>query len=100
MCGVTVDEQSAKEILGILKRFLATDTQVYAFGSRVKGTNKRFSDLDLALKSSNTILQSVFDSLNIAFENSLLPFKVDIIDLNNVDSEFKKAIFDDLIRIF
>ena len=97
--GIVINESNAKEVCEILKRFLAPDVAVYAFGSRTKGTTKRFADLDLALKDNAKIPQVVIDNLNIEFENSLLPFKVDIIDLNNIDPDFLKAISDDLIKI-
>lgn len=55
--------------------------------------------MDLALKGDRVIPQSVTDKLNIAFGASLLPYKVDVIDLNNIDEEFYNAIKNNLYRI-
>ncbi|MDR2431836.1 MAG: hypothetical protein LBD99_06260 [Candidatus Margulisbacteria bacterium] len=37
--------------------------------------------------------------LSLDFENSLLPYKVDIVDLNNLSPEFRSIIKIDLIRL-
>jgi predicted nucleotidyltransferase len=74
--------------------------QVYMYGSRAKGTAWKYSDIDLALLSSTgKIPISVISKLSLDFEESLLPYKVDIIDLYTVSENFKKAIETDLIKL-
>ena len=68
----------------------------YVFGSRVKGTAKPFSDLDLAVEE--TLLMRERSLLETMFEESDLPFKVDLIELEKVDKEFVKNIKPDLVR--
>jgi len=99
MKNIVIDENSKNLILQILKNNLPPEIKVYAFGSRTKGTTKRFADLDLALRAEKMVNQSVLDKLNIAFENSLIPFKIDLIDLNNIDEEFLNTILPDLVLI-
>jgi predicted nucleotidyltransferase len=73
------------------------NSNVYVFGSRAIGTAKKYSDLDLAIDyCGQKIPFEVYAKLSISFENSLLPYKVDIIDLNLVSDQFKKVINDDL----
>ena len=69
----------------------------YAFGSRVKGTQKRFSDLDLCLKES--IPFNIQGHIDEDFEESDLPFKVDVIDWNLISPEFREIIKKDLTLI-
>lgn len=76
---------------------ILTDTPVTfcAFGSRVKGTAKLYSDLDLCYMEP--IEPSYLYSLEEQFEESDLPFKVDIIDYNQCTPEFRKLIQPDLM---
>ncbi|MDR1418659.1 MAG: nucleotidyltransferase domain-containing protein [Endomicrobium sp.] len=73
------------------------NTIVYVFGSRRSGTVKKYSDLDLAIDyAGQKIPFGVYTKLSVAFENSLLPYKVDIVDLNSVSDQFKKFINNNL----
>ncbi len=69
----------------------------YAFGSRVKGTAKQFSDLDLVF--FDDIPWNIRSHIDEDFEESDLPFKVDIIDWQICDEQFKKSIKPDLVCI-
>jgi len=69
----------------------------YAFGSRVKGNAKRFSDLDLCYKEEITWIELA--NLNEEFEESDLPFKVDLISWNRIDDNFRKLIEKDLVLV-
>ena len=66
-------------ISGILAAH-ATGVEARAFGSRVDGTPKDYSDLDLALAGPAKLDAAVLESLREAFEESDLPFRVDILD--------------------
>ena len=67
----------AHEVTQLLAKFLP-HTKVWAFGSRVKGTATLRSDLDLVVFSSNQQALAVFQ-LQQAFEESSLPFRVDVL---------------------
>jgi predicted nucleotidyltransferase len=85
------------EIKRILARNLPPGAQVFAFGSRVHGRNlKPYSDLDLCLRWNAQIPPDVMTKLGTEFEDSRLPFKVDVIDWAAISPEFKDAISADL----
>jgi predicted nucleotidyltransferase len=44
-----------EEVLQLLEQALGPEVEVFAFGSRVQGNARPFSDLDLLLKSVNPI---------------------------------------------
>lgn len=67
----------------------------YAFGSRVKGTQKKFSDLDLCFMEH--ISWSIRSKIEEEFEESDLPFKVDIVDWNMCDESFRALIAKDMV---
>jgi type I restriction enzyme, S subunit len=53
---------------------------VLAFGSRVTGTTKRFSDLDLAIMSDKPLAPRRLALLADALSESDLPIRVDLLD--------------------
>lgn len=80
-----------KTVADILQRF-APDCEVRAFGSRVRGAARSYSDLDLAIVSSEKLPFKKLAALRIAFEESDLPFRVDVLDWHSVSPEFKQVI--------
>jgi len=87
-------------VMKILDKHLSdNEIDVYVFGSRAKSIAKRRSDLDLALKSKTFISNSIITAIKNDFDDSLLPYKVDIIDLDKISFEFKEMIRNDLIKL-
>lgn len=78
--------------LAIVRAILAQHVphaKVWAFGSRVLGTAKRFSDLDLAIEDREDLSIRTWGNLRHAFEESDLPISVDILDMRTVKQPFK-----------
>lgn len=71
------------------------EIKAYVFGSRAKNTAKPLSDLDLCLKDNYD--KSTIRKLQDAFEESDLPFKVDVVAWNEISQGFKEQIENDLI---
>lgn len=69
----------------------------YAFGSRAKGNAKKFSDLDLCY--FDRIYARDILKIEEDFEESDLPYKVDLVDWQNCDQDFQNIIFNDMICI-
>ena len=65
--------------------------RVRVFGSRAHGTAKPFSDLDL-LVLGPALDASLRGTLEEAFDESDLPFRVDIIEAMAVSAEFRALI--------
>lgn len=79
----------------LVKKILAQHTpscEVRAFGSRVSGNAKPYSDLDLAFLCANALPQAQLFALQIAFEDSELPIKVDVLDWHSIPAEFQALI--------
>lgn len=87
----------APEDIIIIRDILRDYTNVYVFGSRAKGTYKQFSDLDLCLK--NDISDYDYELLKEQFENSDLPFTVDLVQYNRIDESFKKRIDEEVVLL-
>ncbi len=73
--------------------------KIYVFGSRAKGRSKQYSDLDIALKSDFKINSDKLSKINIELEDTTIPYKVDVIDLNGISDSFKNSIMNDLVEI-
>jgi predicted nucleotidyltransferase len=77
-------------ILSLLEQYIPT-VRVWAYGSRVKGTSQPHSDLDMIVFATQEE-QSQISSLKEAFEESNLPFRVDLFVWDEVPEEFHKNI--------
>lgn len=81
--------------LETVKRILGEhvpDCEVRAFGSRVTWTAKDHSDLDLAVVGAGTLDADTLRLLKEAFEESDLPFRVDVIDWHAISENFRKVV--------
>jgi len=88
---INVTESQMQIILRILDRYVP-DSQVWAFGSRVKGNFKSYSDLDLVVISEDKMSITEFGELIEAFQESDLPFRVDVLDWHAISPEFRQVI--------
>lgn len=66
--------------------------EVRAFGSRATWVAKDYSDLDLAVVGDQPIKWRVLGRLKDAFEESTLPFRVDVLDWHDISDNFREII--------
>lgn len=81
--------------LEIVRRILSDHlpgVEVRAFGSRVTGTAKSYSDLDLAVITPTVLDPDSLRRLREAFEESTLPFRVDVVDWRTLSAGIQAAI--------
>lgn len=78
-------------VRAILDRHLLNG-EVWAFGSRVTGKYKSYSDLDLAIVGNSKL--DIYSLANIQddFQESSLNYRVDVLDYHNVSEEFQRVI--------
>ncbi len=80
-------------INAILKKY---PYSFYLFRSRAKGTQRPLSDIDLGYRDIPSRTIAIIEG---EFEESDLPFKVDLVDLNHCSPEFLQHIQKDLILL-
>lgn len=68
------------------------DDEVWAFGSRVRGTARAYSDLDLAIIRPAPVPLGVLAALREDFVESELPWKVDVLDWASTSEAFRAVI--------
>lgn len=88
---IKATKNELKIISDILRKFVPC-CEVRVFGSRYNGNAKKYSDLDLAIVSKDTSDSNVISDMKDAFEESDLPYRVDLLDWNTISPEFKKVI--------
>ena len=69
------------------------------FGSRANWTTKDSSDLDLAVAGAAKLDHKAMVGLEVAFEESDLPYTVDVVDLKAVSSNFKQIVEDQRVLL-
>lgn len=94
---IDLDDKYIVFIKSTVQSFLP-DCRVYLFGSRTKGTAKKYSDADIALDSP-ILNESILCKIKNEFENSTIPYEVDVIDINNISDRFLEQIKNDLTEI-
>jgi len=83
--------------LTLVRQILQThvpECEVRAFGSRVRGTNKPHSDLDLVILGAGRLPVPRLGLLQEAFRDSTLPFRVDVLDWHAIPASFHDIIND------
>ena len=93
---IDVTEKNFNIVKTILKTYVP-HYEVWAFGSRVKGKVKTYSDLDLAIITDKPLSFKALGDLAEAFSDSDLPWKVDIVDWATTSESFRKIIEQDKI---
>ena len=92
---ITADQR--KTLLALLKRHLP-NTTAWVYGSRVKWTSRPQSDLDLVVFTKPEQERRVSE-LREAFEESHLPFRVDLFIWDAVPEQFRKQIETDHVAL-
>lgn len=89
---LTLTPGEAATVRAILHRILPPRITVHVFGSRATGEPKAWSDLDLALEGPAPLTLAVMAELAEAFDESDLPWKVDLVDRMSVSDDFGQII--------
>jgi predicted nucleotidyltransferase len=93
---IAIEPREWELVAAILRAHLA-GRNVWAYGSRATGLRvKRFSDLDLAVEA---LMLGEAARLDEAFDESPLPFKVDLTELATLTPEFRKRIEPEMVLL-
>ncbi|MDR2603169.1 MAG: nucleotidyltransferase domain-containing protein [Puniceicoccales bacterium] len=97
---INIEPKHFSGIVSILEEFLPKNVSVSIFGSRINGRARRFSDVDLCLKSDDTISNEIISHLKEAFSLSDLPYGVDIVVYSKCTDAFRAIIDANSIEIY
>ncbi len=86
-----LDEETKKTLRKILSRFLdPKKDKAFLFGSRTMARARKWSDIDIGIKSKEKIPWNKLILIEEAFEESDLPYTVDVVDFSQVPKKFKQ----------
>ena len=96
-----LDEKYINMIISIIKKNAEMEgCEVYLYGSRVQGKAAKYSDVDIALDyKGQPVSDTLKQNLSALFEKSILPYGVDIIDINSVSPAFRAKVEKDFVKI-
>lgn len=80
-----------EELQRLLQQYLS-GCVVWAFGSRVNGSHKPYSDLDLAIITEQPLTLEQLAALRNAFDESDLTIRVDLVDWAAASESFRRII--------
>jgi len=83
-----LSKKELEEIKVILKKYLP-NKKVLAFGSRIKNTADKFSDLDCVVFGASVFK---FEQTTEVFENSNLPFRIQLLMWEKLPKDFQEEI--------
>ena len=78
-----LSERDEQAIFGIFQKYPEVNN-VFIFGSRAKGLFHSGSDIDLAI-DGNQVSYKILQQIKNDFEESSLPYRVDLVDMEKID---------------
>jgi nucleotidyltransferase substrate binding protein (TIGR01987 family) len=97
-----IDEKYLNVIITIIKGITELNNcPIYIYGSRTQGKSVKYSDVDIAIDyHGESLPESIKLNILSLLENSLLPYNVDIIDINTVSPIFRAKIEKDFVKLW
>ena len=89
---VNIQPRHLDLVRAILRQHLPQGGKVWAFGSRARGDNRAASDLDLAVDVGRALTLIELAALCAGFEESTLPYKVDVVDMRQISAAFREIV--------
>jgi len=87
---LAIDDEDQIILIELLNQYLP-NTEIWLYGSRIKGTSRHNSDLDMVVFTDDNQTMAVFD-LKEAFDESDLPFRVDLFTWDDLPESFYENI--------
>jgi uncharacterized protein len=88
---IDLEPRIRAEIAGILAGEL-DDPAAYIVGSRARGRAKRYADVDLLLVRKRPLTPGQRARLRLAFEESDIPYKIDLIEWADLSPDFRSRL--------
>lgn len=82
-----------------IRQHIPLSVEVFFFGSRVDGTSRKDSDLDVLLKGPCHIDLGLIALVRDKLEESNLSFRIDILDYHSCSPEMLKSISKNMVKV-
>ncbi len=91
-----IDSATKEKIVRLINALLP-EVKIYLYGSFARGTQQRWSDIDLALEMNEKINYNTIAEIKDILSASSIPFKFDIVDISSVSEEMRNQIIKDRV---
>lgn len=96
---MSVSSEALDEVRLILREVLGEGTAaIYLFGSWARGEATSLSDIDLAIEARVPLAPGTLARLRERLEESRVPYRIEVVDLNAVDPAFRQRVLAEGIR--
>ena len=94
-----MDTSLISQIQQIIAPVRPAGSKLFIFGSRARGTNRKFSDIDLGVEGQKKLSPKEYLALITSLDDSDLPYKVDVVDFSTVTDNFRQIAKQNTIQI-
>lgn len=91
-----IRRKSTKKIIAIVSA-LIPEAKIYLFGSRARGTNSEWADIDIALDAGKLLETRDVYELSCMLQESFIKYDIDVVDLYQVSDLMRDQILKDKI---
>lgn len=99
MATLEIRPHDLETVRAILRATLPGGARVWVFGSRARSAARRASDLDLAVDAGRALTLAETTAINDAFDESNLPYTVDVVDWAATSDTFRGIIERDRVAL-
>ena len=76
----------------VLRGLCGRRARVYLFGSRARGNEMRWSDVDVAVEPLEPLPEGLLSDIREALEESRVVYAVDLVDLSTAGAAFRRQV--------
>ena len=91
-----LDEKTKNKIIAVISA-LIPEAKIYLFGSRARGTNSEWADIDIALDAGKLLYGPNVYEISCMFKESFIKYNIDIVDLYQVSDLMREQILKDRV---
>lgn len=92
----SLDEKTKNKIIAIIS-VLIPEAKIYLFGSRARGTNAQYADIDIALDAGKKLPNVDVDEVKSMLNESNIVYKIDVVDIHQVSDLMRQQILEERV---
>ncbi len=92
----SLDDKTQNKIIALIS-VLIPEAHIYLFGSRARGTNQEYADIDLALDAGKVLCRSDVDEVKSVLRETNIMYVIDVVDFHAISPLMREEILRDKI---
>lgn len=91
-----LDEKIKNKIIAVISA-LIPEARIYLYGSRARGDNNQYADIDIALDAGKPLPIQDTDEVKSMFKESNIIYHIDVVDFHGVSPAMQEEIIKERI---